>query len=253
MSDFVRKYWKVREEKNSVLCVGLDPSPDEVAGENVLNYCLGMVERTADYVLAYKPNSQFILFTLKTKELQELNMKIHKHKALSILDHKLSDIGSSNEAAAYHIRAAGFDALTASPFPGNVKETTDICHRNGLGVMFLALMSNSQAVWMQKEATYRGRPLYQKIAREAHEAGADGLVIGATGHVTEADIRTARELAGSTTIFLCPGIGAQGGDIEKVMRSAGQNVIINVGRAILTDPSPGKKAKEYRDLMNKYR
>jgi len=253
MSDFVRKYWKVRDEKNSVLCVGLDPSPDEVREENILGYCLDIVERTSDYAMAYKPNSQFILFTLKAKELSELNKKIHQKRCLSILDHKLSDIGSSNAAAIYHIRAAGFDALTASPFPGNIKETTDACHRNGLGVIFLALMSNSQAAWIQKESTYNGRPLYHKIAKEAREAGADGLVVGATGHVTDVEMRTAREIVGSTPVFLCPGIGAQGGDIEKVIRSAGQNVLLNVGRSILADPAPGSKAKQYRDLMNKYR
>ena len=211
------------------------------------------MERTSASAVAYKTNTQFILFHLGIPELKELNRKIHKAGCISILDHKLSDIGSSNEAAIYRIKEAGFDAFTASPFPGNIKETTEHAHREGLGVIFLALMSNSQAVWIQKDTMYNSRPLYQKIAEEVKNNGADGLVIGTTGSVTTQDILMTRQLAGSNTLFLCPGIGAQGGDMEKAVRNAGQNVLINVGRSILGDVSPKKKAEEYRVEMNKYR
>lgn len=253
MFDFLENYKEKREKKNSVLCIGLDPAPQQVEGKEVLNYCLDMVERTGEYAIAYKTNTQYILFHLGINDLKELNKKISKAGCISILDHKLSDIGSSNEAAIYRIKEAGFEAFTASPFPGNIKETTDHAHRGGLAVIFLTLMSNTQAVWIQKEAMINSRPLYQKIAEEVKNNGADGLVIGTTGHITSQDMLMTRKLAGSNAIFLCPGIGAQGGDMEKAVKNAGQNVLINVGRSILGDVSPKKKAEEYRDLINKYR
>lgn len=253
MSELFEKYRKAREEKSSLLCVGLDPSPQEVNEDAMGDWCQDIVERTGDYAVAFKPNSQYVLFTLKKSELRNLNRKIRLKGCISILDHKLSDIGSTNEAAFYHIRDMGYDALTVSPFPGNIKESTDLAHRNKLGVFFLTLMSNSQAEWIQKKSVYDGMPLYHKIADEVKASGADGLVIGTTGHVSAEDIRAARDHAGSGPIFLCPGIGAQGGDVEKIVKNSGPNTLINIGRGIFKDASPKKKAEEYRDMINRYR
>jgi len=138
MTDFLEKYRKARDEKNSVLCIGLDPSPSEVREEEVLQYCLEIVEKTSDYAAAFKPNSQFVLFSLRVRELRELTREIRSHDCISILDHKLSDIGFSNDAAIQNIRASGFDAFTASPYPGNIKETSDLAHREKLGAVFSA-------------------------------------------------------------------------------------------------------------------
>ncbi len=253
MTDFLEKYRNVRDEKNSVLCIGLDPIPSEIREEETLHYCLDLVEKTSDYAAAFKPNSQFVLFNLHVRELRELTRAIQSHGCISILDHKLSDIGSSNDAAVQQISASGFDAFTASPYPGNIKETSDLAHREKLGAIILGLMSNSQAMWVQKDATLGGKPLYQKTAEEVRTSGADGLVIGTTGHVTAEDIRTARVLAGSNVLFLCPGIGAQGGQVQKAIDNTGPNVLLNVGRAITSDSSPRKKAEEYMKTMNRYR
>jgi orotidine-5'-phosphate decarboxylase len=253
MTDFLEKYRNVRDEKNSVLCIGLDPLPSEVGEEETLHHCLELVEKTSDYAAAFKPNSQFVLFNLRVKELRELTREIRSHGCISILDHKLSDIGSSNDAAIQQISASGFDAFIASPYPGNIKETSDLAHREKLGAIILGLMSNSQAVWIQKDATLGSKPLYQKIAEEVRTSGADGLVMGTTGHVTADDIRTTRVLAGSNALFLCPGTGAQGGEVQKAMDNTGPNVLLNIGRAITRDPSPRRRAEEYMNEMNRYR
>jgi orotidine 5'-phosphate decarboxylase subfamily 2 len=250
MSEFASKLNLARKDKNSLLCIGLDPAP---AQNNMLEYCRGIVEDTSDYAAAYKPNSQFVLFNLKVGELKKLTKEIREAGCVSILDHKLSDIGSSNESAIYHIKECGFDALTASPFPGNIKETTDLSHKNKLGVFFLTLMSNPEAEWIQKQTLWEGLPLYQKIADEIRTNKADGLVVGTTGHIKGEDIAGAREHAGKDAVFLCPGIGAQGGDIKKIISYAGENILINVGRTIINDKDPEKKAREYNELINKNR
>ncbi|MBN2251433.1 MAG: orotidine-5'-phosphate decarboxylase [Candidatus Altiarchaeota archaeon] len=252
MTKLLEKYLETRKEKNSILCVGLDPAPGEHREEAILSYCKDLVGKTSKYAAAYKPNSQF-LFPLNTEELKELNDNIHAKGCISILDHKITDIGSSNEAALYWIKQAGFDAVTVSPFPGNISEVVESAHKNEVGVIVLTLMSNPQAAWIQKGVLISGKPLYQRIAEEVKSSGADGLVIGTTGHVTEEDLRTTRELAGADAIFLCPGVGAQGGDIEKTVKNAGSNLLINVGRAIISDPDPGKKAAEYAKLINECR
>jgi len=254
-------YRRIRYEKDSILCVGLDPAAEnfsqeaisEKPGETILNFCLDIIENTSQYACAYKPNSQFLLFALDFKQLRELNKKIHERGCISILDHKLSDIGSTNLSAFYWIKKAGFDAFTFSPFAGNIREATLGAHKNNLGIFVLTLMSNPESQWIQKESERKGIPLYKEIADIVRDSRSDGIVIGATDNVSTWDIREIREIVGEDTIFLCPGIGAQGGDAEFIITSAGENSLINVSRAIINDKNPADKAREFQELFNSYR
>jgi orotidine-5'-phosphate decarboxylase len=57
--------------------------------------------------------------------------------------------------------------------------------------------------------------------------------------------------------LLIPGIGAQGGDIEKTVRygvdSQGENAIINASRSIIFSENPKEEAIKLRDEINKFR
>ncbi len=254
-------YRRIRDEKNSNLCIGLDPavknfqqeSISKKPGETILNFCLDIIEKTSEYVCAYKPNSQFLLFALNLEQLRELNKKIHEAGCFSILDHKLGDIGSTNLSALYWIKKAGFDTFTFSPFAGNIREATLAAHKNNLGIFVLTLMSNPESKWIQKESERKGTPLYKEIANRVRNSGSDGIVIGATDNVTPWDIREIKDIVGENTIFLCPGIGAQGGDAEFIINAIGENSLINVSRAIINDKNPAEKAKEFQELFNSYR
>lgn len=264
----LEKYKNAREKKDSILCVGLDPAvkgfrdgdvipdtymTDEDIGNSILEFCINIIEQTSDYACAIKPNSQYILFAMNLNQLKELNKKAHKEGLISILDHKLSDIGSTNSSAFYWIREAGFDAITFSPFAGNIEEATREAHKYNLGLISLALMSNPESSWIQKGAKFNGIPLYREIARLARLSGTDGLVVGATDNVTDSDIKKIREISGNDMLFLCPGIGTQGGEVEKLIKSAGDNLLINVGRSVIYDKNPGEKAREFRELFNGFR
>jgi len=245
MAEFLQKYLNAREEKNSILCIGLDPAQPGLRKENtmpdddIMGFCLNIIDKTSPYACAFKANSQYILFDLNMEQLQELNQKIHKAGSLSILDHKLSDIGSSNLAAIHSANKAGFDAITFSPFAGNIKEAVNQCHSNGLGIFVLTLMSNPEAR-IQKEFSRSGENLYEWIATEAKEA--DGLVVGLTENATENEIQRIREIAGKDRILLCPGVGAQGGSADKLTEG---NSLVNVGRDIIYSKDPAKKASEF--------
>lgn len=261
------KYKTIRERKNSILCIGLDPAiigfrdkdviPDRYmrieTGESILEFCLDIIEQTSGYACAIKPNSQYVLFAMNLTQLKDLNEKAHNAGLISILDHKLGDIGSTNSSAFYWINKAGFDAVTFSPFAGNMGEATNEAHRYNLGLISLALMSNPESSWIQKEAKFNGISLHQEIARLARLSGTDGLVVGATDNVTESDIKNIRKISGDDMLFLCPGIGAQGGDAERVINAAGDNLLINVGRSIIYDKNPGERAREFRELFNRFR
>ncbi|MBN2013827.1 MAG: orotidine-5'-phosphate decarboxylase [Candidatus Altiarchaeota archaeon] len=254
---FLDLYQKVRDEKNSILCVGLDVVMQKFLkrdmGVEILEFCLDVVEKTSDYACAYKPNSQFILFDLNLNQLRKLNQAIHDKGCISILDHKLGDIGSTNLSALHWISEAGFDAFTLSPFAGNILETTARAHRRGLGVFVLTLMSNPESSWIQKESMIGGVPLYLEIAQKVREGGSDGVVVGATDNTTTEDIRKIREKIGEDRVFLCPGVGAQGGDPEKIIKAAGPNILINVSRTIVDSVNQQEKAKQFQEQFNKHR
>jgi orotidine-5'-phosphate decarboxylase len=192
---------------------------------------------------------------LTKNQHKTLTTAIHNADALSLLDYKLNDIGATIESALFHIRECGYDAITFNPLLGNLQTTVNTAHKHTpqIGIIVLTLTSNPEALRYQTQAIIMGRFLYLAIAEDVKRYGADGCVIGATGHVTEMDIKTIRTRAGEDRLLLIPGIGAQKGDAKKVIKAAGRNVLINVGRAIIYSEDPAQKARQYNTLFNKTR
>ena len=269
MIGFIERYLRLSEEKDSILCVGLDPALPRQRSQNTiakkyleeadenearLEFCLDIIDQTGDFCCAYKPNQQYVLGFTKNQH-KRLTTAIHNADAISILDYKLNDIGATTESALFHTHECGYDAITFNPLLGNIQTAVNLAHnyKPQIGIIALTLTSNPEAIKYQKQATIAGRPMYVAIAEDIKRYGADGCVVGATGHVTENDIRTIRAKAGEDKLFLIPGIGAQKGDVKKVIKAAGRNILINVGRAIIYSESPAEKAEQYNTLFNETR
>jgi len=251
-------------KKNSVLCVGLDPALPAQRNSNIvpsrfldprdenksrLSFCLSLVEETSPYCVAFKPNQQYVAgFT--AEDQRKLTSAMRAAGCVSILDYKLNDIGDSVESAIFHIRKWGYDAITFNPFLGNIEGTVKLAHsgEQELGIIVLTLTSNPETVRYQKETRLGGKPLYLIVAEDVQKYGADGCVVGATGHVTVDEIKAIRKAAGNDKIFLVPGVGTQKGDPEKVIESGG-NILINVSRDVDYAELPGKRAREYTELF----
>jgi orotidine-5'-phosphate decarboxylase len=269
MTDFVKRYLHFSREKDSILCIGLDPALPrqrnqytiprrylENADENEarLQFSLDIIDQTKDFCSAYKPNQQY-LWGFTKDEHKTLTQTIHDAHAISILDCKLNDIGATIESALFHIRECGYDAVTFNPLLGNIQAAVRLArkHKPQIGVIVLTLTSNPEALRYQTQAIIMGRFLYLAIAEDVKRFKADGCVIGATGHVTEGDIKTIRTRAGIDKLLLIPGVGTQKGDAEKVITNAGRKTLINVGRAIIYSEDPAKKAEQYNRLFNERR
>lgn len=266
---FIQIFEEALRVKNSILCVGLDPALPQQRESNVipskyldrddenearLKFCLELLDETADFCVAAKPNEQYLRgFT--TNQHRKLTDSIRKRGLLSIYDCKLGDIRDTAESALFYYHKWGYDAITFNPFPGNIAEVVRIAHSYDpqIGIIVLTLMSNPEAETFMKNATIARTPVYLRIASDVKKHGADGCVVGATGHVTEKNIMSIRKRAGSDKVILVPGIGAQKGDPEKVVKAGGQNILINVGRDIIYSVNPGKKAEEYCRLFNEIR
>jgi orotidine-5'-phosphate decarboxylase len=259
---FYEQYLKATKEKGSFININLDPAlpkqrrdkvvPDRYVSkqdaENLLNFSLDIIDEVSDYCCSIKPNTQYYLG--HTNILKKLAKKIHKEGMLAILDHKLSDIGSTNDSALYWIKKMGFDAFTFSPFAGNTQTTVKNAHEKNLGVIVLTLMSNIESEKMMIDTTVKGQPYYLYTARTVKEAGADGCVVGLTGFVEDTYIKNIQEVVGDKVVFLLQGLGPQGGHANKIRYV--RNPLVSLGRAVIYSDNPQKAVKRYHDNLKKY-
>ena len=256
---------------NSLVCVGLDPEPakfpPQFAGgaDAVFDFCRDIVDATAQYVCCFKPQIAHFAALCAEDALQRLIAHIHvAHPGIPvILDAKRGDIGSTAQHyAAEAFDRYGADAVTANPYLGR-DSLQPFLDRADKGVVILCRTSNPGAQDLQ-DLMVDGRPLYQHVAEKvAGEWNANGncaLVVGATW---PEQLREVRAIVGDVP-FLVPGVGAQGGDVEAVVRNAkaadGTGLIVSSSRAILYASSggdfaraAGDAAKMLRDEINKYR
>ena len=129
---FKEKWLAAVKKKNSVLCIGIDPAthdqretqtiPEE---ENKLAFCLKIIEQVAPYAAGIKPNRQYFR-DFSRKDFQKMTNHIHQCGMVAIDDSKISDIGDTNDAAFYHSKIEGFDAITYTPFPTFPRQSIDV-------------------------------------------------------------------------------------------------------------------------------
>ena len=260
MTTFFEKLDQRAREIDSLLCVGLDPHPEDLpeqTGAAAKEFCLRLIEATKDYALAFKPNAAFFeaLGSEGWEALQAV-IKAVPEGIPVILDAKRGDISSTAQAYARSaFETLGADAITLSPYLG-YDSLTPFMQDPEKGIFLLCKTSNPGSVDLQDlplGGHYRLMMVYEKIAGLATEWGTNdnlGLVVGAT--FPDA-LRRVRELAPQQW-FLAPGLGAQGADLIAAMqaglREDGLGLLINVSRGISRAADPGKAAKE---LVERFR
>ncbi len=153
------------------------------------------------------------------------------------------------------------DAATVNPLLGldSLEPLVAAAAEAGAGVFALVRTSNPGAADLQDVAA-PSAPLHERLATivdglSARLAGADpgslsgmGAVVGAT---EPAHIARLRELM-PRSIFLIPGVGAQGGRPEMLGAAFSPGpaaAIIPASRAIASDPDPAAAAERLRDAV----
>lgn len=224
------------------MCVGLDtdlqklPLPQRNRPHAVLEFNKRIIDATVDLVSAYKINFAFYE-TLGKKgwEIMERTLKFIPSGIITIADAKRGDIGNtSSQYARAILHEMGFDSITVAPYMGKDSVQPFLEDKNK-GVFLLALTSNSGAFDFQYQKIGKRR-LFEEVVLHAQQWTDHsnlGFVVGAT---KSTDIRTVRTLAPEIP-FLVPGIGAQGGSVEDVIKYGctpdGYGVLINASRSIL--------------------
>lgn len=263
------------EDRDSLVCVGLDPDLERmpksiVAGrgarESIVAFNQQIIEATADYAAIYKPNLAFyVQYGVEGFQALLDTRALIPDGTPVILDCKIGDISTTMEPFARgYLDEAGFDAITVNPYLGS-ESLEPLFARQGKGLFLLCKNSNPGSGEIQNLELTNGRPLFAEIAARVvewneHAAASLGLVAGAT---YPAELQTIREVA-PNLLILVPGIGSQAGDLaaslDAGLDSSGAGLVINSSRSI-TYASNGadfasaasRAARTLRDQINAIR
>ncbi len=261
--------------KKSFLCVGLDTDTDklpkcitdseEIQGataEMMFRFNKAIIDATAPYCVAYKPNLAFyesrgidgmVAFENTIKYLKQY----YPHHFI-IADAKRGDIGNTSKMYAQtFFEEYDLDSLTVAPYMGE-DSVKPFLEYDGKWVILLALTSNKGSHDFQLTEDKDGVRLFEKVLTKSQEWGNDEnmmYVVGATQGSMFADIR---KLA-PNHFLLVPGVGAQGGSLQEVCKygiTKDCGLLVNSSRGIIYASQgddfaevAAQKAKELQEQM----
>jgi orotidine-5'-phosphate decarboxylase len=243
----------IATERNTSLCVGLDPDPERIEGgaAGALRHCREVVRQTEEHACCFKPNSAFWEQYGPDGWAALMELRGSAPDTPFLFDAKRGDMGNTMRAYARAVfETLAMDAATVNPYLGSdsVEEFTRYADR---GVYILCRTSNPGASDLQHLSS-DGMPLYLHVAAMAeriNSGGNVGLVVGATAPAEVAEVRRASDLP-----FLLPGVGAQGGDVEAAVRSAWNGdpgaCLVAASRSVLYATSPAREAAALRAQIN---
>ena len=246
------------KQKQTFLCVGLDTDIDKIPEcvkklvddqcedeeERLAMYVYAfnklIIDATAPYCVAYKPNLAFYeaygldgLFAYE-RTVEYLKEQYPNH--FIIADAKRGDIGNTSKmyAKTFFEGPSQVDALTVAPYMGE-DSVTPFLGYDGKWVILLALTSNKGSHDFQLTTDADGERLFEKVLKTSQQWGTDEqmmYVVGATQGQMFEDIR---RLA-PNHFLLVPGVGAQGGSLQEVCKygmTKDCGLLVNSSRGII--------------------
>ncbi|CAE7681690.1 pyrF [Symbiodinium microadriaticum] len=233
---------KIRE-KQSMLCVGLDPDLDKIPrhllklDDPIFEFNKAIIDATLPYAVAYKPNVAFYE-ALGPKGWESLQKTVEylPKEVFKIADAKRGDIGNTaKKYAETFFKKMNFDSITLSPYMGE-DSITPFLEYDNKWVIILGATSNLgfldfQDILVDSDS----EKLYERVIRKCAEWGSKQntmFVIGAT----RADKMIAIRSLIPEHFLLIPGVGAQGGNLEQVCKfgiNAQGGLLINATRSII--------------------
>ncbi|MCF8236640.1 MAG: orotidine-5'-phosphate decarboxylase [Saprospiraceae bacterium] len=249
------------QANRSFLCVGLDPDVDRLpqglprSPEGVLIFLRAIIQSTAPYCVAYKPN--FAFFEALGPEgaviLQQTIQSIPADK-LIIGDAKRGDIGNTAKAYAKAVfDEMKCDAITVSPYMG-VEALTPFMAYPDKWTIALALTSNPGSQDYQRLILEDGGVLWERVMSTCAAASDPDHLMFVVGGTHPHDFRRVREIA-PDHFLLVPGFGAQQGSLREVADQGFNDhcgILANVSRAILYASDMDNYAQEAANMARQY-
>jgi orotidine-5'-phosphate decarboxylase len=233
------------KNKKSFLCVGLDTDINKLpkhllkAERPVLEFNKAIIDATAPYTIAYKPNLAFYesrgLEGWADLELTVKYIKQYYPEIFLIADAKRGDIGNTSKMYAdAFFKNMNFDSVTVAPYMGADSVKPFLEYENKF-VILLALTSNKSAEDFQYFTDKDNNNLYKKVIETANTWGNEENIMFVVGATKASLLVNVREVA-PKNFLLVPGVGAQGGSLEEVAKygmTSECGLIVNASRSII--------------------
>lgn len=270
---FLEKLNQAIDKNESLLCVGLDPDLEKMtskfksAKHPLFEFDKSIIDATADLVCCYKPNSAFYeAYGADGMEQLQLACKYIQQNYSHIpvlLDYKRGDIGNTNNYyAKFAFDYLGVDAITLQPYQGG-EALQPFFEYKDKGMFILVKTSNPGSNEFQN-LELDGRPLYEYVTENAvKDWNSNGNIMMVAGATYPKELGRIREIIGSEMPILVPGVGAQGGGVEEMLKAGlggDRGLIINASRQILYSSNgedfaetAKQEATKLRDEFNKFR
>lgn len=238
--------------KRSFLCVGLDTDLSKIpphlleTEDPIFEFNKAIIDATKDYCVAYKPNTAFYeCHGIKGWESLKKTLDYIPKDIFTIADAKRGDIGNtSNYYAQTFFDYLNADSVTVAPYMGEDSVTPFMQHENKW-VILLALTSNKGALDFQMLEDQNGEQLFKKVLKKSSTWGTPDNLMYVVGATRAEGIGEVRALV-PDNFFLVPGVGAQGGSLEDVVKYGWNKdcgLLINSSRGIIY-ASNGEDFKE---------
>ena len=230
--------------KQSFLCVGLDVDQDyfpvkiKDSPDNIFNFSKSIIDTTAKYCVAYKINIAFFEaygiegWNSLEKVMDYLNN--YYPEIFTIADAKRADIGNTSKRyAKAYFDHFDFDSITVAPYMGADSVEPFLTYKDKHTIL-LALTSNKGAADFQ--LLHSGNDmLYERVIKTSLAWQNSNQLMFVVGATKAEALITIRKLI-PEHFLLIPGIGAQGGSLEEVVKNGLNHqcgLLVNSSRAII--------------------
>jgi len=242
--DYQKLFGEIKKKK-SFLCVGLDtdiakiPEHLKTSNDPVYAFNKAIVDATAQYAVAYKPNIAFYecygIAGWQSLEKTVTYIKSTYPEIFVIADAKRGDIGNTSKMyAKAFFENLPFDSVTVAPYMGEDSVTPFFSFENKW-VILLALTSNKGAFDLQFTEDSQGEALFEKVLKTSKSWGNKENMMYVVGATNANMLKKIREII-PDHFLLVPGVGAQGGSLEEVVKY-GMNshcgLLVNSSRGII--------------------
>ncbi len=233
------------KKKQSFLCIGLDTDIKKIPThllekeDPLYSFNKEMVDKTAAYCVAYKPNLAFYE-SLGVKGWLSFEKTVayirQRHPEIFIIaDAKRGDIGNTSEMyARTFFETAKVDAVTVAPYMGE-DSVGPFLNYDNKWVILLALTSNKGSQDFQFTEDASGEKLFEKVLKTSQSWGNEDQMMYVVGATQGEMFKEVRKHV-PNHFLLVPGVGAQGGSLEEVCKYGMNNqcgLLVNSSRGII--------------------
>ncbi len=232
MNGFREKLLEAAANNNSRLILAAD-TEDYREVQKILSEC-------HNGFAAIKVHAELVRIWAEATNNTEIGIveELKKSRALIIVDAKLADIDKSNATKTKYYYNHGYDAIISHGFEGEeaAKAPLDMAHSVGMGFLLLTSMTTKGSMFSDD--------VVDKLVSMAGNLKVDGVI--APGNKYDV-LEKVRKAIGKEGMILSPGIGTQGGEVEKAMKFSDFAI---VGRSIVEKPNPAEYVKDFNRKIN---